>query len=108
MKSAVLAVCLIGIALLAGNEARAQGLAFGYPVYAAPVYPTAVYPTTVYTVPAYPTTTVYYSAPAAVYSPAAVYATPYPYAVSAPVVVGAPYSVYGYWGRRHGHVYYRW
>ena len=107
MKPAILALCVIGVALLSSAEANAQGVAFGVPVYAGPVYPTAVYPTavyptTVYAAPAYPTTTVYYQAPAAVY------AAPAPYVATAPVVVGAPYRVYGYWGRHHAHFYYRW
>jgi len=112
MKPALFAVCLLGVTLLGGANAQAQGIAVGIPaytyaapVYAAPVYPaavypTAVYPTTAYYVPTYPTTAVYYQPPAAVY--------PTPYAVTAPVVVGAPVRVYSYWGRHHAHVYYRW
>jgi hypothetical protein len=112
MKSALFAVCLVGATMFCGAETRAQGIAVGVPVYgapvyaapvyAAPVYPTTVYPATAYAVPGYATTAVYYSAPAAVYP------APVPYAVTAPVVVGAPVRAYGYWGRHHGHVYYRW
>jgi hypothetical protein len=117
MKPTLLAVCFVGVALLSGAEAQAQGIAVGVPVYtapvyappvyaapvyAAPVYPTAVYPTTTYAVPAYASTAVYYSAPAAVY------ADPLSYPVAAPVVVGAPVRVYGHWGRHHAHFYYRW
>jgi hypothetical protein len=113
MKSALFAVCLIGVTFVSGAKAQGIGIgvpAYGAPVYAAPIYPSAVYPavysaplyTTTYAPPVYPGTPVYYSAPAAVY------AAPAPYAVSAPVVVGAPIRVYGHWGRHHGHVYYRW
>jgi hypothetical protein len=126
IKSFVLAVCVVGLAHLGGASVQAQGIAFGVPVYstpvyAAPVYPTTYYPATVYPTAVYPSAvypatayavpdyTTYY-APAAVYPtaayPVAAYASPY--AVAAPVVVGTPARVYGYWGRHHAHIYYRW
>ncbi len=113
MKSAMFAVCLAAVTLASGAKAQAQGLVVGIPTYVAPVYAAPVYASpiyqTVYAAPAYatayyppvyPSVTAYYSAPAVAYAA--------PYAVAAPVVVGAPVRAYGYWGRHHGHVYYRW